>query len=144
MFHGKFLVSLRRYCLTLFHSQCENKETWSCSKIRVKHRVVKQSFLVDITFSIKCKEWPESSDWPMRNRQWPKQVDAQRIVNEIGCHLVPKSPLDDKKGIHWRYSFSKAEVELSKLVPPAARKCFIVLKIISKDYIQPTCKELTS
>lgn len=100
-------------------------------------------FLADCTFSIKT-EWPAAAaDWAEQTRCWPSTKDIARIVKN-GCHVVPKSQRSDKIGLTWRYSFSMAEVELSKLVNPIARKCFLVLKVIFKDHLQPCAKWLSS
>ena len=101
-------------------------------------------FLADIVFSIFCPEWPEVSDWPTRTeRNWPLASDMETITKN-GCHLIPKSQPNDTKKITWRFSFSNAEVQLSKLINPVARKCFLGLKIIAKRYLQPMCKEFKS
>ena len=62
----------------------------------------------------------------------------------LGCHLVPKPALSDNDKTSWRFSFSLAEVELSKLVPDTARKCFLALKIIFKDHFHPVVSKITS
>ena len=93
-------------------------------------------FEVDITFCIYCPEWPSLSDWSSRQRYWPSLVDAQRIMS-LGCHFVAKPAPYDKEKTSWRFSFSLAEIELSKLVPDTARKCFLAMKIILKDHLQP-------
>lgn len=100
-------------------------------------------FEVDITFCIHCPEWPTTSDWPSRPRYWPSLVDVQRIM-ALGCHLVAKSAPGDKDQESWRFSFSLAEVELSKLVPDTARKCYLALKIILRDHLQPVVPEIGS
>ena len=100
-------------------------------------------FEADITFCIYCPEWPSLSDWSSRQRYWPSFVDAQRIMS-LGCHLVAKSAPNDEKETSWRFSFSLAEVELSKLVPDTARKCFLAMKIILKDHLQPVVPEIGS
>ena len=102
-------------------------------------------FLADITFSIWYKEFPQISNFDSRtDRRWPSPEDVDRIVN-MGCHLVPKSQEEkDKKELTWRFSFSKAEVELSKLINDTARKCFLALKIILKDHLSFTCSRISS
>jgi len=52
-------------------------------------------------------------------------------------------PSDNDK-TSWRFSFSLADVELSKLVPGTARKYFFALKIIFKDHLQPVVSKITS
>ena len=100
-------------------------------------------FEADITLCFYCPEWPAISDWPSRQRYWPSLADAQRIMS-LGCHLVPKPAPNDQAKTSWRFSFSVAEVELSKLVPETARKCFLALKIILKDHLQPVVPEIGS
>ncbi|XP_068723077.1 uncharacterized protein [Montipora capricornis] len=97
----------------------------------------------DITLCVQCREWPIMSDWASRPRYWPSVVEAQRIMS-LGCHLVAKPAPSDKEKTSWRFSFSLGEVELSKLVPDTARKCFLALKIILKDHFQPVVPEITS
>ena len=100
-------------------------------------------FEADITLCIYCPEWPTISDWPSRQRYWPSLADAQRIMS-LGCHLVAKPAPDGEDKTSWRFSFSVAEVELSKLVPETARKCFLAMKIILKDHLQPVVPEICS
>ncbi len=100
-------------------------------------------FEADITLCIQCSDWPCMSDWSSRPRYWPSADEAQRIMS-LGCQLVAKSAPNDREKTSWRFSFSLAEVELSKLVPDTARKCFLALKIILKDHLQPVVPEMTS
>lgn len=76
-------------------------------------------------------------------RYWPSIDEAQRVIS-LGCHLVAKSAPNDKDKASWRVSFSLAEVELSKLVPNTARSCFLALKIILKDHLQPVLPKISS
>ena len=100
-------------------------------------------FEADITLCFYCPEWPPISDWPSRQRYWPSLADAQRIMS-LGCHLVAKPAPDDEDKTSWRFSFSVAEVELSKLVPETARKCYLAMKIILKDHLQPVVPQIGS
>lgn len=100
-------------------------------------------FETDITLCIQCPEWPTMSDWASRPRYWPSFDDAHRIMS-LGCHLVAKPAPSDNDKTSWRFSFSLAEVELSKLVPDTARKCFLALKIIFKDHLQPVVPKMAS
>ena len=101
-------------------------------------------FFSDLTFAIKC-QWPDTvSNWTYRpDKLWPDPYNIARIAS-YGSHLVPKSQPDDKDEVTWRISFSKAEVELSKLVPATARMCLIGLKIIAKDYLSVACSKISS
>lgn len=101
------------------------------------------AYEADITMSIKCTQWPQLSDWPERKRFWPSNKDVRRVVS-LGCHLVPKPAQFDEKQTSWRFSFSLAEVELSRLIPVTARKCFLALKIILKDHMKLVVPNITS
>ena len=103
----------------------------------------KPLFEADVTLCFHCAEWPTLSDWPSRPRYWPSLADTQRMIS-LGCHLVAKPAPSDVDQRSWRFSFSLAEVELSKLVPDVARKCFVALKIILKDHLQPVVPEIGS
>ncbi|XP_066923004.1 cyclic GMP-AMP synthase-like receptor 1 [Clytia hemisphaerica] len=96
-----------------------------------------------MTFSIKAKKWPTNSDWLTRTRKWPCSDLVEKIVQE-GFHLVPKSHPKDKKETTWRFSFSKAEVTLLNEIQPTARKCFVCLKIIVKDFLIPCSNKLST
>ena len=104
---------------------------------------IKPLFEADVTLCFHCAEWPTLSDWLSRPRYWPSLADAQRMIS-LGCHLVAKPAPSDVDQRSWRFSFSLAEVELSKLVPEVARKCFVALKIILKDHLQPVVPEIGS
>ena len=108
---------------------------------RTKYEI--DRFLADLTFSIPCNDWPILSNWQTRNKKWPQQEDVERIILG-GIHLVPLSQKEDKQGLTWRISFSKAEVEISKLIPEVARTCFVALKVIAKDYLSVNCRCLKS
>ena len=110
-----------------------------------KCRVLSRNgFVADIVFSIYSPEWPEASDWPTRKeKNWPSVSDVENIT-ENGCHLVPKSQPEDEKKITWRFSFSYAEVQLSKLINHVAQKCFICLKVIGRYYLEPKCEKFNS
>ena len=100
-------------------------------------------FELHVKFCFYCTEWPTNSDWPSRPRYWPCIADAQRIMS-LGCHVVAKSAPRDKENKSWRFSFSVAECEQSKLVPDTATKCFLALKIILRDHLQPVVSEIGS
>lgn len=118
--------------------------TMSCSSTGPTMKLcVPRRFETDFTICIHCPEWPPMSDWSSRLRYWPGATDVERIMS-LGCHLVAKPAPSDKNKTSWRFSFSLAEVELSKLVPDTARRCFLALKIILKDHLQPVLPKLTS
>lgn len=102
-----------------------------------------EHYEADVTFCVHCNEWPPFSDWSTRQRCWPSPEGVTRIMS-YGCHLVAKPHDEDERQTSWRLSFSLAEVELSKLVPNTAKKCFLALKIIVKDHLQPVVPTITT
>ena len=100
-------------------------------------------FLGDFTFAIRCFQWPPQSDWPRRKKEWPSP-EAVATIKALGFHFVPKSQKNDKTKKTWRYSFSLAERELSKVINEIARWCFLCLKIINEGHLKPICRMLTS
>ena len=139
-------------------SQCDtNYLITECSngpaiKLKISNLVMDRSqalstkgftFDTDLVLALRCSEWPENTTWSSSfNTKWPTESDVERIKS-YGCHFVSKShPADEK--FDWRISFSYAELKLSKLVPDAARKCFIGLKMIAKDYLSVACRKLKS
>jgi len=102
-------------------------------------------FYSDFAFAIKCSQWPDTaSDWTNRpNKLWPDPENIARIAS-YGCYIVPKSQPGDKEGLTWRISFSKAEVEFSKLIPKIPQMCVMGLKVISKDYLCVVCDKINS
>ena len=111
--------------------------------IKVDNKMESSYFEADLTYGFKCNEWPKESDWLQRCRKWPSKKDVKEIV-EQGIHIVPKSQSNDNKELTWRYSFSYPELELSKKINEVARKCFLALKIIGKDFLMPTCQKVKS
>ena len=122
-----------------------------------RFQITDMAFYGDITYSLKCPEWPDICNWGRRPptlgsnqpnlekpiMKWPQPEEVERIKS-FGCHFVPKSHPEDSDGLTWRISFSRAEIELSKLVPETARLCLIGLKVIAKDYLSVACKKFKS
>jgi len=103
-----------------------------------------------------CAKYPEVSFANAKVKGPAVELSLGTVVNladrfysdariaSLGCHIVPKSQPDDEEELSWRISFSRAEVELSKLIPPTARMCLIGLKIIAKDYLSVACSRISS
>ena len=98
----------------------------------------------DMVLAFKCPEWPKNiSDWSLRSdMKWPTVSGVEKIKS-YGCHFVLKTHPTDNR-FKWRISFSRAEIELSTFVPQEARKSYIGLKVIAKDYLYIICGKLTS
>jgi len=163
-FRNDFLTVLSKLKLTSFEGYIPSTRILDCclcneetnyGAIKLKgpaielrigsNRTSVDRFYADVTFSVKCSQWPgRISNWQKRDgKRWPDGQDVERIVKQ-GCHLVPKSQLNDSKGETWRISFSQAEVELSQSVPELSRVCFIGVKIIAKDHLWAVCRKITS
>ena len=97
---------------------------------------------VDHVPSIHCAFWPnEASEWVHRPRyfNWPTPQDISSIY-DFGFHLVPVGhPQSDMKMMEWRISFSVAERTLVWSFNHVQMKCYAVMKIILKEFIQVKC-----
>ena len=103
------------------------------------------TFDCDLTYSLKCNNWTENiSNWPYRvGKKWPCEVDVKRITSE-DFHVVPKSQEDDREGLSWRISFSKAEISLSHLIPTMAYMAFLGIKVVTKNVLSVASKKVKS
>ena len=66
-----------------------------------KCKSTNMQFYGDITYSLKCPEWPETCDWGHRpNIKWPKPEDIT-LIKSHGCHFVPKSQMVKRGEFHF-------------------------------------------
>ena len=72
-----------------------------------------------------------------RRRCWPQAEDIERMRKE-GGHIVPK-PMVPGDDWSWRFSFSRQERSLAKLVPMQARYAYMALKSLFKKHWKPKC-----
>lgn len=100
-------------------------------------------FQIDIVYSYRCRDsWPSSANkWERRPRHhnWPTKEMIQDIVTS-GFDIVPipsKITLTPEADLEWRLSFSEAEKKLVLSFNDCQRSCFIALKIIVKEYVEP-------
>ncbi|XP_037091047.1 uncharacterized protein LOC119111302 [Pollicipes pollicipes] len=104
-------------------------------------------FYGDFVTALVCPVWPiQAREFKTRTRLWPSRNVVDTVVR-CGCHLVPKSAITcacvDVRGeapcqeahLLWRYSFSQAEVTLSKNIPEHYRRAYLTLKWLVKKYI---------
>ena len=94
--------------------------------------------------SILCKFWPTSADeWKDRPRhyEWPSKRDKE-YIEQFGCHLVPVGhPLSARRSMEWRLSFSIAERTLVWSFNHTQFQCYVVMKLILKEYVKTKCAE---
>lgn len=85
----------------------------------------------DYVISIAGKGWPQiAASWPLRERpnEWPTPSMVKEIVS-AGYHIVPVSNTgSDESNIHWRLSFSIAELKLARSIGSIPRRCYLLLK----------------
>ena len=98
---------------------------------------------IDIVMSLRCSQsWPAcAKEWETRTRhyQWPPKELIQDIVNS-GFEAVPipsKMTPTSNADLEWRLSFRTAELKLVRSWNDCQRCCFIGLKLLVKEIIQP-------
>ncbi|XP_071133999.1 uncharacterized protein [Mytilus edulis] len=85
--------------------------------------------------------WPPcANDWINRSKDtgWPSEETIKQVVAKK-CLLAPVGHFDsNKKNIQWRLS-SRGETDLFAALNDVQIYCYIMLKIVNKDYIRPRC-----
>ena len=100
----------------------------------------------DLVVALSCSEWPECArEWLSRRRihgvpskELIKQCKALGFIVVSACH-----PASDEKQFQWRISFSHQERLLVTQFNSVQLKCYILLKIIKKEFIKQYIKEDT-
>ena len=92
----------------------------------------------DIVPAIKIPTWPEqAAEWTLRERKWPSAEVVDGIISE-GVMIVCKTPPGGDPDLHWRLSFSRAEVALlSTPELPCRQHAHKIFKYIIKHVISP-------
>lgn len=93
---------------------------------------------LDIVPSIKLPDWPKhATEWITRKRLWP----CKQVINDIVSHgvmIVCKTPPSGDADLHWRLSFSRAEITLlSTPELPCRQHAHKIFKYIVKHAIRP-------
>ncbi|KAH3705541.1 hypothetical protein DPMN_080618 [Dreissena polymorpha] len=82
--------------------------------------------------------------WAARPRHWPSPVIVQKVVT-LGAILTPVGFKGSEfKHMEWRINFNSGEAELVSNLNDTQAKVYVILKMIIKDIIKPTNKEITS
>ena len=105
---------------------------------------------MDVVRSLYCPQWPpEARRWDDRVYQWPDQKLVETIIHD-GCHIVAvPHPLCKDARYEFRYSFSHAEVLLTRsfaMSPIVYSKLFtyMLTKMIIKFLIKKASPQIKS
>lgn len=92
----------------------------------------------DLVYGLQTSSWPKSAEeWKSRERRykWPHERTLKLVKD--GCFLVPVSSSHTSPPTEWRLSFTLLERELIWTWNVIQYKCFMLLKIIKRDLIEP-------
>ncbi|XP_060563763.1 uncharacterized protein LOC132723113 [Ruditapes philippinarum] len=94
----------------------------------------------DNVLAFPCKSWPQSaSGWLERQGigRWPTQ-DMRRYAASTGCFVVPTgSKVSEYPELEWRISTSLAERCLMSNLNITQIRCYVLLKMILKSFLNP-------
>ncbi|XP_053402816.1 uncharacterized protein LOC128558055 [Mercenaria mercenaria] len=94
-----------------------------------------------------CKSWPaEARPWLLRQGigRWPTE-DMKRYCETTGCFVVPVSSKNGQnEKLEWRISTSQAERCLMFSLNITQLRCYILMKMILKTFINPQCDGVLS
>ncbi|XP_060573095.1 uncharacterized protein LOC132731014 [Ruditapes philippinarum] len=94
----------------------------------------------DTVPAFSCNSWPQSaSGWLERQdiRRWPTQ-DMRRYAASTGCFVVPTgSKVSQYPELEWRISTSLAEKHLMLNLNITQIRCYVLLKMILKSFLNP-------
>ncbi|XP_060605021.1 uncharacterized protein LOC132757685 [Ruditapes philippinarum] len=94
----------------------------------------------DIVIALPCKSWPQSaSGWLHRQGigRWPTQ-EMRRYAARTGCFVVATgSKVSEYPELEWRISISLAERILMFNLNITQIRCYVLLKMILKSFLNP-------
>ena len=94
---------------------------------------------IDHVLALNCGKWPESArEWLTRERQhgWPSAevIDKCKSLGFLVVHVG--HPDSDESDLQWRLSFSHQELLLVRGFNSVQMKCYVLLKVIKKKFIE--------
>ncbi|XP_045193078.2 uncharacterized protein LOC123549227 [Mercenaria mercenaria] len=102
---------------------------------------------VDFVKAFRCKSWPvEAQPWLIRQGigMWPTE-EMKRYCENTGCFFVPVSSKSGQyEEFEWRISTSMAERFLMFSLNITQMRCYILMKMILKTFINPRCNGVLS
>ncbi|KAH3809288.1 hypothetical protein DPMN_137650 [Dreissena polymorpha] len=82
--------------------------------------------------------------WASRPRHWPSPVLVQKVVS-LGANVTAVGFKESEfKHMEWRIGFNTGESELVNNLNDTQAKVYVMLKMIVKDVLRPSKKEITS
>ncbi|XP_053401706.1 uncharacterized protein LOC128557716 [Mercenaria mercenaria] len=92
-----------------------------------------------------CKSWPtEAKPWLLKQGigGWPTE-DIKRYCKTTGCFVVPVGSTSGKnEELEWRISTSHAERCLMFSLNITQIRCYVLMKMILKTFINPECNDV--
>ncbi|XP_053389365.1 uncharacterized protein LOC123543730 [Mercenaria mercenaria] len=101
----------------------------------------------DFVAAYHCKSWPaEAQSWLLRQGKgkWPTE-NMKRYCETTGCFVVPVSSKNSQnEELEWRISTSLAERCLMFSLNITELRCYILMKMILKTFMNPQCDSVLS
>ena len=101
---------------------------------------------MDHIYALECETWPECArEWLTRERvhEWPSANLIEKC-KQMGFLVVQAGhPDSDEPHIQWRISFSRQELRIMREFNSVQMKCYVLLKVIKKEFIQRHIKQET-
>ncbi|XP_053408057.1 uncharacterized protein LOC123548151 [Mercenaria mercenaria] len=102
---------------------------------------------IDHVSAFQCKSWPKEAKIWLTQRGiggWPTD-EIKRYCETTGCFVVPVgSKHSENEEVEWRVSTSKASGCLMLSLNITQLRCYILMKMILKTFINPQCDGVLS
>ncbi|KAL3855299.1 hypothetical protein ACJMK2_014515 [Sinanodonta woodiana] len=105
-------------------------------------RLINRSLSMDRVLALRVRSWPcQASQWGNEINNYPSQANIF-LVKETGALIVPVGhPFSPESHLEWRISISYGEKILVWQFNSTQYKCYVLLKMIKKHFVQPICRE---
>ncbi|XP_045188805.2 uncharacterized protein LOC123546518 [Mercenaria mercenaria] len=102
---------------------------------------------VETTFFYMCESWPKTArDWKKEQNQahWPT-TEMKEYCETTGCFVIPEaSKGSENEEYEWRISTPLAERYLMRTLNIIQIRCYVLMKMILKSYLNPPGKTYIS
>ncbi|KAL3855645.1 hypothetical protein ACJMK2_014852 [Sinanodonta woodiana] len=105
-------------------------------------KIIDRSLSIDHVVALRVRFWPcRAFHWGNRLYNYPSQENIV-LIKQTGALLVPVGhPLSPESHLEWRISISYGEKLLVWQFNSTQYKCYVLLKMIKKRFVQPICGE---